>query len=88
MHSAPVLLGTVTTDGRGAFSTTVHIPADAAPGAHSLIVEGGGVQASSPVQVAAATSEPSELPRTGGVPFGLAGLLTLVTGAALRLGRR
>jgi hypothetical protein len=40
LHSDPVTLGTVTADPSGAFSTVVTIPADTAPGAHTIVVSG------------------------------------------------
>jgi hypothetical protein len=38
--STPIVLGTVTTDGAGAFSTAVTVPAGLAAGAHSLVAYG------------------------------------------------
>ena len=40
LHSTPVVLGTTTTDAYGNYSATVTIPADTAPGAHSIVVSG------------------------------------------------
>ena len=56
--STPVLLKTVTSDGTGAFSTTITIPADAALGAHEITVSttDGKVSASIPLTVVAATT--------------------------------
>src|SRR5690606_26826892 len=52
LHSDPVKLADVTTDGDGAVSTAVSIPADAPAGAHELVVE--GLVGGAPVQVVAA----------------------------------
>lgn len=38
MHSTPVLLGSTTAKADGTFSTSVTIPADAEPGAHTIVV--------------------------------------------------
>ncbi|GAA1782874.1 endonuclease/exonuclease/phosphatase family protein [Agromyces lapidis] len=55
LHSTPVLLGTVTADDVGAFQATVTIPADTAPGAHTVVVTGDGdVSASAELTVTAA----------------------------------
>ena len=40
VYSTPIVLGTVTTDGAGAFSTAVTVPADLEAGAHSLVAYG------------------------------------------------
>jgi len=39
-HSAPVSLGTTTSDASGAYRATVTIPADASAGAHEIVVAG------------------------------------------------
>lgn len=39
LHSAPMLLGSVTTDGDGGFVTTLTIPADTVAGDHRVVVE-------------------------------------------------
>jgi chondroitin AC lyase len=44
LHSEPVELGTATVDGTGAFSLMATIPADTDPGAHEIVVLGGGVE--------------------------------------------
>src|SRR5581483_7658124 len=56
--STPVLLKTVASDGTGAFSTTITIPADAALGAHEITVStsDGKVSASIPLTVVTATT--------------------------------
>src|SRR5699024_5575615 len=42
LHSDPVSLGEATTGKAGAFSTSVTIPADTAPGEHEVVVTGSG----------------------------------------------
>ncbi|GIT78758.1 hypothetical protein LLS1_04270 [Leifsonia sp. LS1] len=55
LHSAPVELGTVTADESGAFTTTVAIPADTAPGRHTIaVLQDGTVRASLEVEIRAA----------------------------------
>lgn len=62
LHSTPVLLGTATTDGAGAFRSTMTIPVNTAPGAHTLVViRGDGIEVSAPLIVTAA-------PDSGGTP--------------------
>ncbi|WP_220700528.1 ParB-like protein [Mycetocola lacteus] len=46
LHSAPVRLATVTTDANGAFAESVTIPADAAAGAHRIVVLWNGAEVS------------------------------------------
>lgn len=40
LHSEPVLLGTVRTDATGVFGATFPLPAEAAPGAHQIVLAG------------------------------------------------
>lgn len=52
LHSDPVVLGTVATDAKGGFTTTVTIPATVAAGEHSLVVLYDGDEiTSSPVTI-------------------------------------
>src|SRR5581483_12430841 len=56
----PVHLTTVTADKAGAFSTTVTIPADTAPGAHQIVVsETSGKSATFDITVNAASGSPA-----------------------------
>jgi 5'-nucleotidase len=45
MTSDPVLLGTVKSDGNGAFSVTITIPANTSQGTHTITVSGAGASA-------------------------------------------
>ncbi|WP_028644211.1 fibronectin type III domain-containing protein [Nocardioides sp. URHA0020] len=47
LHSTPVELATVATDGDGAFSTTVTVPGDVEPGDHHLVVVYDGTEVTS-----------------------------------------
>jgi parallel beta-helix repeat protein len=55
LHSDPVLLATATADATGAISTTVTIPSNTPPGAHTIVIEGktSGVTASAALTVTA-----------------------------------
>jgi chondroitin AC lyase len=103
LHSDPVELGTATVDGTGAFSLTATIPADTDPGAHEIVVLGGGVElATFALTIAPAASDggPGTTPADGdplagtgidpiAMGNGLAlALLLLVGGAAAVLLRR
>jgi chondroitin AC lyase len=66
LRSAPVALGTVSTDANGRFSLDATIPADTAAGAHTIVVMQGQAElASLRVQIAAGGGEPG-----GGEPGG------------------
>ena len=57
LHSTPVSLGSVTTDGDGAFSATITIPAGTTPGEHHVVaVLADGSQITAAITVAAAGS--------------------------------
>ena len=58
LHSDPVSLGSVVTDASGAAVTTVTIPADTAPGAHSIVAVAGDASASFDLTVLAAGEGP------------------------------
>ncbi|MFF2277796.1 endonuclease/exonuclease/phosphatase family protein [Agromyces sp. NPDC058126] len=63
LHSTPVVLGTATADEAGAFRSTMTIPADTAPGAHTLVVIGAdGAEASAALTVTAAADGGGETP--------------------------
>ncbi|WP_022889337.1 endonuclease/exonuclease/phosphatase family protein [Agromyces italicus] len=63
LHSTPVVLGTATTDEAGAFRSTMTIPADTAPGEHSLVVIGAdGTEVSAALTVTAAPDGGGETP--------------------------
>ncbi|MGX5695574.1 hypothetical protein ACWKWP_05185 [Agromyces soli] len=71
LHSDPVQLGTVTTDGAGAFSLAATIPSSTPAGAHTLVVTIDGVTvASAPVTVTAASTGGSGGGGAGGAPAG------------------
>jgi len=69
IRSTPVLVGSVTTNEVGSFSTTFTIPAATTPGTHTLEVTRAGsttVLASKTVTIqAASTAAPTKLPNTG-----------------------
>lgn len=70
LHSDPVLLATIDADGAGAFAATVRIPADAATGAHRIVVtSASGVTAEAALTVGAASGGAG----TGGAGTGGAG---------------
>ncbi|WP_460775426.1 fibronectin type III domain-containing protein [Microbacterium sp. GXF7504] len=72
LHSDPVLLGTVTSDARGAFELTTTVPTATPAGTHRVVVllEGVEVAASTITIEAAAASGAGALARTGiDVPF-------------------
>lgn len=69
LRSTPVLLGTATTDATGAFRTTVTVPADTAPGAHSLVMidpDGAETAVALTVTAAAGGGQPGGTPGGGG----------------------
>jgi chondroitin AC lyase len=104
LHSEPVELGTATVDGTGAFSLTATIPTDTDPGAHEIVVLGGGVELATfalTISPAASDGGPGTTPAdddalagTGTDPVamgtGLALALLLLVGgaAAVKLRRR
>ncbi|MEO8220823.1 MAG: metallophosphoesterase, partial [Specibacter sp.] len=47
LHSTPVLLGTATADARGVVTLQVTLPVDVAPGEHSIVIDGVGVDGKS-----------------------------------------
>ncbi len=103
LYSTPVLLKTVTAADDGTFATTVRIPSDTTPGAHSIVaigVDGDDValQLEAAITVTAAPTAPptSTLAATGGsgtpaLPLDLLLLLGTAGSALLSLahpGRR
>jgi LPXTG-motif cell wall-anchored protein len=93
-NSVTVQVGTVTTDGAGAFSLEVTIPLDATDGPHTItaVCDAEGNITSTDVTVSS-TSAPTTpppggpLPRTGSdaQPLVIAGLVALLAGIALVL---
>ncbi|MGN6326126.1 Ig-like domain-containing protein [Pseudolysinimonas sp.] len=66
LHSTPVTLVTVTVSPTGTFSQVVRIPADTAPGSHTITATGPGVTADpAALTVVAATAAAAALPPTG-----------------------
>ena len=93
LHSDPIRLGQVTTDGTGAFRIVVTVPASAPVGAHTLIAVGAdsGLSAQGALQVTAAAGNGDGLAGTGGaIPFSLLALLLvlLAAGGILVIRRR
>ncbi|MCU1404231.1 MAG: alkaline phosphatase [Glaciihabitans sp.] len=100
LHSAPVALGTVNTNGEGAFSSSFTVPAGATAGEHRVVVTGEGVSVETTLTVLAAPASPTptpavpaagELANTGVNSIGawLGGALTLLlAGAGALLLRR
>lgn len=89
LHSDPILLGTVTADAGGTATLTTVLPKVSA-GRHTIVVIGpDGARASISITVTAAPHQPG-LPNTGGAPLAgtLVGVLALVAGAAVFVGRR
>lgn len=83
LRSEPVELTTVLSDAAGSASTTVTIPADTAPGEHTVVVTGqeSGRTASAPLTVTAApTPTPTTVPSTG-TTAGTPGTTTAQLGA-------
>jgi hypothetical protein len=69
LHSTPESLGTLTADGNGKISGQVTIPADATPGAHSIVLTGTDPTSARMVTlgitVTAASSNPGSNPGSG-----------------------
>ena len=83
LHSTPTLLNTWTADGLGTATGAVTIPANTVPGPHTLEARVGGLTASAPVTVIAASSAP--LAHTGAtiLPLVALALLLLALGAVV-----
>ncbi|WP_433206283.1 putative Ig domain-containing protein [Dactylosporangium sp. CS-047395] len=98
LYSTPQTLGTVTTDGNGAFSAPITVPADLATGAHTVSAQGaapdGTVRTMAlAVTVAAAADAPASSPALAVTGTDLSGpltlgLLLLAVGLGLFLGGR
>lgn len=90
LFSDPTLLGQFTTDASGVFAGDVALPADLAPGRHTLVITVGGVSQSLEVVVAAGDVVPGRLPATGQDPWRVLGwvLVLLATGVLLLIDRR
>ena len=93
LHSDPIRLAEVTTDGSGSFRAQVTVPLDAPVGDHTVVVtgSGSGLSAEAALTVTAAAGADGGLPSTGGsVPIVLlvAVLVLLAAGGALLLIRR
>ncbi|MER7274684.1 hypothetical protein ABT369_09525 [Dactylosporangium sp. NPDC000244] len=96
IYSTPVTVGTVTTDGTGAFSATVTVPAGLAPGSHTLVAAGLAPDNTVRYLTAAVTVVPTAvatgpLPVTGAAVTGLAqlGSIAVIIGVLLTaLGHR
>lgn len=96
-RSAPVTLGSATTDASGAFTTTVTIPADATPGTHTIAATGVNPNgtprelASTITVLGAETARGGTLPRTGAsmaVPVGISGAALVAVGSLAVLAAR
>ncbi|MFW3170618.1 fibronectin type III domain-containing protein [Geodermatophilus sp. CPCC 206100] len=95
IYSEPQVLGTVRTDGNGAFRLEVEVPADLAAGRHSLIASGTAPDGTQrflrmdvtvdAAGVATATDEAGDLAYTGAEPLvpALLGLGALAVGGSL-----
>ena len=86
MFSDPVRLGSTVSDAAGGYSVTVTIPANTSPGAHDIVVTGGGARASTRITVlgkGAGVANQGILARTGTNPGSLLwlALLGVVIGA-------
>jgi uncharacterized repeat protein (TIGR01451 family)/LPXTG-motif cell wall-anchored protein len=86
LHSAPVLLGTVTVGADGLLAASVTIPADTAAGQHTLLIQQGSTVVASHALAVTSASDPSaELASTGtnAVTGALSGLGALVLGGLM-----
>ncbi|WP_447947878.1 endonuclease/exonuclease/phosphatase family protein [Microbacterium maritypicum] len=69
LRSTPMPLGTATTDASGAFRATVTVPADASPGAHSIVViDPDGAETTVALTVTASIGGESPGGTPGGAP--------------------
>ena len=66
LHSTPIDLGALRTDGDGTFRVTVTLPADVTAGTHELVAIIGDAQASVPVEIRAAATPGTTPPTTNG----------------------
>ncbi|GAA0915363.1 hypothetical protein GCM10009557_88260 [Virgisporangium ochraceum] len=88
IYSTPIALGTVVTDGAGAFSKAVTVPANLAAGDHTVIALGAapdGTVRAMKLAVTVAADNDDDLPVTGpdAVRLALLGLLTIAVGIAV-----
>lgn len=60
LHSAPVLLGSLTTDARGAATATFTVPASVTPGRHTLVLLAAGESLGVAVTISAAAATTSD----------------------------
>jgi len=95
LHSSPVVLDTVNSDGSGTVSATATIPSGTAAGAHTIEVTGAGSDgtsqtASTPLTVMASSGGGGSLPRTGAAIAALVfvGLALFVGGSLMSAARR
>jgi hypothetical protein len=89
MSSDPVVLASTTSNASGSYSVVVTIPAGTAPGAHQILVRGGGVQATTTIMVVTKPVPLHPRVRTGSDPgsaLRLAALVFLAGGLLLLLG--
>lgn len=90
----PVSLGSAQTNAQGTFARTVTIPADATPGAHTIVASDGTNRLTATVSVLGITitrGDTSGLPRTGAaftIPFGIAGVALIAVGTLAVLATR
>ncbi len=86
IHSTPVHLATVVTNGVGAFTATVTIPASFEPGAHTLTISGGAFgPVDLAVTVTAAPTSPLAFTGVDVVPPLLAALALILAGGVLTM---
>jgi hypothetical protein len=86
LHSTPVDLGTFTTNGAGAFTASVTIPADTAGGDHEVVLTGTAADGQpATVNLALAVQDPVALPRTGSTsaPLSIVAVAMLAAGACI-----
>lgn len=94
LHSTPVNLGTATVDAQGVATLSVSLPASVAPGQHSIVIDGVGVngqarQLSAALTITAAATAPETAPTTAPTADDLATTgatsTLMIGGAALAL---
>jgi hypothetical protein len=92
LHSDPVVVGSVRSNADGSYALQVTIPSGTTAGSHTIVVSGGGKQASAPLVVTSTSVLSTDvLSRTGtnafplaplgALVFALGGVLLLVAGA-------
>jgi len=85
LYSTPIQLGTVTTDGTGAFSVPVTVPADLASGAHTFLATGIDPAGGTRLMALPVTVAPTDGGSTGGGGDAQTGTLPIPAGGSITL---